>query len=40
MKIGFQVKGLNSAAIILFAGGVELGIGACFYRQENGMKIT
>ncbi|MFF2089882.1 MgtC/SapB family protein [Paenibacillus sp. NPDC058174] len=31
MKTGFEVKGLTSAAMILFAGGVGIGIGAGFY---------
>ncbi|WP_036711186.1 MgtC/SapB family protein [Paenibacillus pinihumi] len=31
MKSGFEVKGLTSAAMILFAGGVGIGIGAGFY---------
>ncbi|MCK8488961.1 MgtC/SapB family protein [Paenibacillus sp. MBLB2552] len=31
MKAGFEVKGLTSAAMILFAGGVGIGIGAGFY---------
>jgi putative Mg2+ transporter-C (MgtC) family protein len=31
LKDGFQVKGLTSAAMILFVGGVGIGIGAGFY---------
>ena len=31
LKEGFQVKGLTSAAMILFVGGVGIGIGAGFY---------
>ncbi|MCU6710601.1 MgtC/SapB family protein [Paenibacillus sp. J5C_2022] len=31
LKNGLQVKGLTSAAMILFAGGVGIGIGAGFY---------
>lgn len=31
MKSGFEVKGLTSAAMILFAGGVGIGIGSGFY---------
>lgn len=31
LKHGLQVKGLTSAAMILFAGGVGIGIGAGFY---------
>ncbi|WP_372634231.1 MgtC/SapB family protein [Cohnella sp.] len=31
MKSGFEVKGLTSASMILFAGGVGIGIGAGFY---------
>ncbi|HZG77366.1 MAG TPA: MgtC/SapB family protein [Paenibacillus sp.] len=31
LKDGLQVKGLTSAAMILFAGGVGIGIGAGFY---------
>ncbi|MFC3746049.1 MgtC/SapB family protein [Paenibacillus sp. GCM10012306] len=31
MKAGFEVKGLTSAAMILFAGGVGIGTGAGFY---------
>jgi len=31
MKEGFEVKGLTSAAMILFAGGVGIGTGAGFY---------
>ncbi|MBD2845958.1 MgtC/SapB family protein [Paenibacillus sp. IB182496] len=31
MKSGFEVKGLTSAAMIFFAGGVGVGIGAGFY---------
>ncbi|WP_256761183.1 MgtC/SapB family protein [Cohnella sp. WQ 127256] len=31
MKTGFEVKGLTSAAMILFAGGVGIGVGAGFY---------
>jgi putative Mg2+ transporter-C (MgtC) family protein len=31
LKDGIQVKGLTSAAMILFAGGVGIGIGAGFY---------
>ena len=31
MKSGFEVKGLTSAAMILFAGGVGIGTGAGFY---------
>lgn len=32
LKDGFQVKGLTSAAMILFAGGAGIGIGAGFYE--------
>lgn len=32
LKTGLQVKGLTSAAMILFAGGVGIGIGAGFYE--------
>lgn len=31
MKEGFKVKGLTTAAMIFFAGGVGIGIGAGFY---------
>ncbi|GGD61976.1 MgtC/SapB family protein [Paenibacillus nasutitermitis] len=31
MKSGFEVKGLTSASMILFTGGVGIGIGAGFY---------
>jgi len=31
LKNGFKVKGLTSAAMIFFAGGVGIGIGAGFY---------
>ncbi|MCZ2259306.1 MgtC/SapB family protein [Sporosarcina sp. G11-34] len=31
MKDGFHVKGLTSAAMIFFAGGIGIGIGAGFY---------
>jgi putative Mg2+ transporter-C (MgtC) family protein len=31
LKVGLQVKGLTSAAMILFVGGVGIGIGAGFY---------
>jgi putative Mg2+ transporter-C (MgtC) family protein len=31
LKDGLQVKGLTSAAMILFAGGVGIGVGAGFY---------
>ncbi len=31
LKEGFKVKGLTSAAMILFAGGLGIGIGAGFY---------
>jgi len=31
MKEGFQVKGLTTAAMVFFAGGVGIGIGAGFY---------
>lgn len=31
LKNGLQVKGLTSAAMIFFAGGIGIGIGAGFY---------
>lgn len=31
IKEGFHVKGLTSAAMVLFAGGVGIGVGAGFY---------
>ena len=31
LKTGLQIKGLTSAAMILFVGGVGIGIGAGFY---------
>jgi len=31
LKDGLQVKGLTSAAMIFFAGGIGIGIGAGFY---------